>query len=125
MIKLHFHLLLDVVYMTSRKNALKVFFYRSSGEYRGSCSKMLIKIGVLENFANFTRKRLFWSVLLIKLQASGLQLYLKETPKHRYFPVKPAKFLRTLILKEHLRWLSLRIMMHQGIRNCSQLTYEF
>ena len=54
MIKLHFHLLLDVVYMTSRKNALKVFFYKSSGEYRGSCSKMLIKIGVLENFANFT-----------------------------------------------------------------------
>ena len=31
--------------------------------------------GALNNFANLTGKRLYWSLFLIKLQASGLQIY--------------------------------------------------
>ena len=36
--------------------------------YRNSCSHMFFKIGVLENFANFTEKHLCWSLFLIELQ---------------------------------------------------------
>ena len=39
---------------------------------------MFFKIGVLKNIANFTGKRLCWSLFLINLQA--LRLYLRETP---------------------------------------------
>ena len=41
--------------------------------------KMTIKIGVLTDFTNFTGKQLRWSLFLIKMQTSVLQLYYKET----------------------------------------------
>ena len=36
--------------------------------YRSSRSQIFFKIGILKNFANFTRKHLYWSLFLIKLQ---------------------------------------------------------
>ena len=60
--------------------------------------------GVLENFANFTRKYLFWSLFFSKV--AGLQLNY-ERLQHRCFRVKFVKFLRTSFLTEHLRWLLL------------------
>ena len=42
---------------------------------------------------------------LIKLQAWGLQLYLKKRLWHRCFPVNFAKFLTTPFLTEHFRWM--------------------
>ena len=36
---------------------------------------MTFIIGVLTDFANFTGKQLCWSLFLIKMQASALQLY--------------------------------------------------
>ena len=51
-----------------------------------SCSQMFFKIGVLENFAIFTGKRLCWSFFLIKLQAWNI-----------------AKFWGTAFFTEHLR----------------------
>ena len=39
------------------------------------------------------------SLFLMKLQASGLQLYLKKRFWHRFFPVNFVKFLRTLFLQ--------------------------
>ena len=36
---------------------------------RSSCPEVFCKNGVLENFAKFTRKQLFQSLILIKLQA--------------------------------------------------------
>ena len=39
--------------------------------FRGSCSQMSFKIVVLKNFANFTRKHLYWSLFLNKV--AGLQ----------------------------------------------------
>ena len=46
---------------------------------RSSYSQMFFKIGILKNLANFKGKHQSWSLFLIKLQASGLQLYWKET----------------------------------------------
>ena len=45
----------------------------------------VLKIGVLRNVAKFTWKHLYWSLFLIKLQVSGLQLYLKVTPAQVFF----------------------------------------
>ena len=41
---------------------------------------MLFKIGVLKNFAIFTGNICVRVSFLIKLQASGMQFYLKDTP---------------------------------------------
>ena len=48
---------------------------------RSSRSQMFFKIGVVKNFAMFTRKHLCWSLFLIKMQAFGC------------FPVNIAKLL--------------------------------
>ena len=67
-----------------------------------------VKKGVLKNFAKFTGKHLCQSLffnkvtarvsLFIKLQAYGLQLYLKKRLWHKCFPENFAKFLRTPFL---------------------------
>ena len=71
---------------------------------RSSRLQMFFKIGVLINFAIFTRKQLCWSLFLIKLQAIRLQKRLE----HMYFPVNIAKFLRTAFVIEHLWCLFLK-----------------
>ena len=60
-------------------------------------------------FRKFTEKHLHKSLFLIKLQALGLQLYLKKRLWHRCFPVNSAKFWRTLFLIEHPWWLLLNL----------------
>ena len=60
------------------------------GSYR---SQMFFMKGVLKNFAIFTGKHLCW-ILFLRLQ-------------RRCFPVNIAKFLRTPLFTEHLRWLLL------------------
>ena len=74
--------------------------------FRSSHSQIFFKIGVLKSLRNFTGKHLCWSLFLKNLQAEALQLYLKSL-QHCCFPVKFAKFLRTLFFTEHLRWLLL------------------
>ena len=65
--------------------------------------QMFFKIGVLKNFANFRGKHLCWSFFVIKLQP-------KNRPRHRFFPMKFANFLRTPFFTEHLWWLLLKII---------------
>ena len=48
--------------------------------------------GVLKHFAIFTGKHLFWSLFLIKLQASRS---LKKRLQHKCFPVNLTKHLKT------------------------------
>ena len=69
---------------------------------------MFFKIGILRRFANFTGKRLCWSLFLKDLRAGGLQLD-KKRLQHSCFPVKFATFLRTPFLTEHIRWLFLHL----------------
>ena len=61
---------------------------------RSSRLEVLCKKGVLRNFTKFTRKHLYQSLFFNRLW-------------HRCFPVNFTKFLRTLFLTEHLRWLLL------------------
>ena len=69
---------------------------------RSTCLQIFLKMGILKSFANFTGKHLYWSPFLRNLQAEGLQLH-KKRIQHSCFPVKFAKFFRTLFLTEHLR----------------------
>ena len=82
-------------YQQSQKHPPEIFYNKKS---------------VLKNFANFTRKRFCKSLFLIKLQAF----------RHRSFPVKPAKFLRTPILKNVCKSLLL-----QGVPRWKQLFKVF
>ena len=60
---------------------------------------MFFQIGTLKNFKILTGKHLCWSLLLM---LSG-----KKKLQHRCFPVNNAKFSRTALFIEHLRWLFL------------------
>ena len=73
-------------------------------------SKIIFKIGVLTNFANFTGTYLYW-IFLIKLQAWGPATllkrdsntdlnFIKKRPQHRCFPVKLRNFQEYLILQK-------------------------
>ena len=62
------------------------------GLFRSSHRRCSVKKGILKNFANFTGKHLFSSLL----QACN---FIKKKLQHWCFPVKFAKFLRTSILK--------------------------
>ena len=62
-----------------------------------------VKKGVLKNFANFTGKHLFWSLLLLKLQAlQAQQLYQKETPT-QVFSCGIYKTFKNIYFVEHLQ----------------------
>ena len=62
---------------------------------RNSHQRYYIEKAALENIAIFIRKKLSWSLFLIKLF------------QHRCFPANIAKFLRTSILKNICEWLLL------------------
>ena len=61
-------------YLSPDNKTIFVWYYLSS------CPKVFCKKGVYRNFSKFTGKPLCWSVFLIKLQVSSLQLYDKEIP---------------------------------------------
>ena len=62
--------------------------------------EVFCKKGILKNFANFTGKQLCWSLILIKLQASGQQLYKKETPT-QLFCYENYETFKNIYFKEH------------------------
>ena len=65
----------------------------NNNSHESSCLQMFFKIGVLKNFAMFTRKHLV-----------GFSFHKKETLTQA-FPVNIANFLKAASLKEHLWWL--------------------
>ena len=73
--------------------------------YRSSRPEMFCKKGVLRNFAKFTGKHLCQSLFFNKVAGLRPATLLKKRLWHRCFPVKFAKFLRTLFLTEHLQLL--------------------
>ena len=56
--------------------------------------KDVLQNSVFQNFANFTGKQHRWSLFLTKLQAQACN-FIKKRFRHRYFPTKFDKFLRT------------------------------
>ena len=67
-------------------------------QFRSSCSQVFFKLGVLQNFANFTGKYLCWNYFLINLQVFK--------PK-KVFSYKICEIFKNVFLTEHLRWLLL------------------
>ena len=88
---------------------------------RNSCSQILLNIGVLEIFANFTGKCLCWSLVFNK--DAGLQLYYKRL-QHRCFPVKFVKLFRIPFFTEHLRWLLLENLFRSSRERRIHITGE-
>ena len=66
---------------------------------RSSHLQMFFKMGVLKSFANFTGKHLLESLFKKK---NLLELH-KKRLRHKFFPMKFVKFLRTPFLAKHLR----------------------
>ena len=69
-----------------------------NGYCQNQPSEVFCKKYVLNDFSNFRRKHLCWSLFLIKLEA-----FIKKELQHRPFSVKLATFLRTTYFGEHLR----------------------
>ena len=85
---------------------------------------MLFKVDVLKSFANFTRKHKCWSLFLRKLQAWRPATLWKTRLQHWCLLVKFAKFLRTLVFTEHLRWLLLVYDNSRMTSSCTQLFFK-
>ena len=56
-----------------------------------------------KNFANFAGNHLFWGLFLITMACN----WIKKSHEHWCFPVKFAKFLRTLFLQKPFWWMLL------------------
>ena len=84
--------LLFIFIFIEETNQVRMFYKKTLSIFRSSRSQKFFKIGVLKNFAIFTRKHLCWSLFLIKLQA-------KRDSSKRRLPVNIAKYLRTPLLK--------------------------
>ena len=85
--------------------------YTDNMTCRSSHRRCSAEKGVLKNFANFTGKRLSWSVFLITF----VKNFVTQRLQHRRFPLKFAKFLRTPILKNiyerlllYMRWSAIQ-----------------
>ena len=86
---------LKFFYLTCLASAVSILFLK----IRSSRSQIFLKIGVLKNFAVFTRKHQRWSLFLIKLQTGRSAKRLQ----HRCFPVNIAQFLRIPFLQNILQ----------------------
>ena len=94
----------------------KKFFFQSKNKkpstalHRSSLPEVFCKKVVLRNVANFTGKHLCRSLFFNKVTGLRPVTLLKRRLWHRWFFVNFAKFLRTLFLTEHLRWLLLSLV---------------
>ena len=74
---------------------------------------MFLTLGALKTFSNFTGK-IYLLESLFK-EASGPQACKLVKKKHRYFPVKFARFSRALFFTEHLHCLVFTISNSNNI----------
>ena len=71
--------------------------------FRRSCTELFYENDIRRNFAKYIGKHLCHSLFLDKVAGLTPATLLKRKLRHRCFPVKFGKFLRTCFLKEHLR----------------------
>ena len=62
---------------------------------------MILTLGALKNFANFTRKIHVLGSLLKKVSGRQAGKFIKKRLQHSYLPVKLATFSRALILQNN------------------------
>ena len=87
-------------------------------EFRSSHRRCSVKRGVFKNFAKFTGKHLFQRIIFNKVARLSPAVLLKKRLWHMCFPVNFAKFLRTPLFTEHLRWLLLYVANYVTIITC-------
>ena len=95
---------LDFFFLLLRKWPLHMFLvmlFIHVGKRLSSSSHIIFKTGVLKNFAIFTRKRLCWSLFLIKLQDWRLVFSLKETST-QVFSYEYCKIFKNSFFMENL-----------------------
>ena len=85
---------------------------------RSSLPEVFCKKGVLSNFTKFTGKHLRQSLFFNKVAGLRPATLLKKRLWHRCLPVNFAKFLRTPISIERLRWLLLCYRMRGLEKEC-------
>ena len=78
---------------------------------QSSRSQMFFKIGVLKN-SQISQENTMLESLFNEVAGLKAWNFIKKRLQHLYFPVKFAKFLRTLFFKEHLLWLLLQMEGH-------------
>ena len=95
--------------LVGTKETNRTRYNKSFGRSHRRCSA---KRDVVNNFANFTRKNLYWSLLLIRCKYQACNFF-KKRLQHKCFPVKSAKLLRTFNLSNsnerlllYILWLS-------------------
>ena len=76
-------------------------------KYTEAVVQVFCRKGIPRNFAKFTGKRLCQSLFFNKVAGLKAAILLKKRLWHKCFPVNFAKFLRTPVFTEHLRWLPL------------------
>ena len=91
------YLLLISYFLKKTINGLAIF--------RSSHQRCFMKDGVLKNFAKFTEKPLYQSLLFNKAADLRPATLVKKRLWHRCFLMDFAKFLRTSFFIEHLWWL--------------------
>ena len=74
----------------------------SKPEWQKQLSEVFFKKGVLKNFANFTEKKLCWSLLLIKSQALSPATLLKRDSNTGFF-LWNLRILKNIYFKEYLQ----------------------
>ena len=77
--------------------------------YRYICWQMFFKIGVLK-ISQISQKTSVLEPNFSKVAGLIFCNFIKKRLRHRCFPVKFAKFLRTTFFTEHLQWLLLRLL---------------
>ena len=95
MIGKHFH---QILYFY-----VSLCHYVSTKKFQKHLFGDILQNRVVKIFAKFTEQHLCWSLFLIKLQPSGLELFLKKKLQHRCFPLNFVKFIRTPFFTEHLQ----------------------
>ena len=90
--------MLFIVLLSSSIPVLPVMLFAHVGKRSNSRSQMLLKTGVLINFAVFTGKNLCRSLFLIKFQDWKPEFLFEKGHQHKCFPVNIAKFSRTIFL---------------------------
>ena len=95
MIGKHFH---QILYFP-----VSLCHYVSTKKFQKHLFADILQNRVVKSFAKFTEQHLCWSLFLIKLQPSGLKLFLKKKLQHRCFPLNFVKFIRTPFFTEHLQ----------------------
>ena len=94
----------------------------STGKFRISRREALCKKVVLKNIAKFTGKHLWLSLFFNKVSSLRSVTLLKKKLQHMLFPVRFAKFLRTLFFIEHLWWWVLKTIISSSSGINSQVS---